>query len=58
MIIIGLIGRTGAGKSTVARRFAVHGGHVIDADRIAHQVLEEPDVNRVDAPQRCHRRLQ
>jgi dephospho-CoA kinase len=44
MIIIGLIGRTGAGKSTVARRFAVHGGHVIDADRIAHQVLEEPDV--------------
>jgi dephospho-CoA kinase len=46
MIIIGLIGRTGAGKSTVARRFAVHGGHVIDADRIAHQVLEEPDVIR------------
>ena len=44
MIIIGLIGRIGAGKSTVARRFAVHGGHVIDADRIAHQVLEEPAV--------------
>ena len=44
MIIIGLIGRTGAGKSTVARRFAVHGGHVIDADRIAHEVLEEPAV--------------
>jgi len=44
MIIIGLIGRIGAGKSTVARRFAAHGGHVIDADRIAHEVLEEPDV--------------
>ena len=44
MIIIGLIGRIGAGKSTVARRFAAHGGHVIDADRIAHQVLEEPAV--------------
>jgi dephospho-CoA kinase len=46
MIIIGLIGRIGAGKSTVAARFAAHGGHVIDADRIAHEVLEEPDVIR------------
>jgi len=44
MIIIGLIGRIGAGKSTVARRFAALGGQVIDADRIAHDVLEEPDV--------------
>ena len=44
MIIIGLIGRVGAGKSTVAARFAAHGGHVIDADQIAHEVLEEPDV--------------
>jgi dephospho-CoA kinase len=46
MTIIGLIGRIGAGKSTVARRFAAHGAHVIDADRIAHEVLEEPDVIR------------
>jgi len=46
MIIIGLIGRIGAGKSTVARRFAAHGGHVIDADQIAHEVLGEPDVIR------------
>lgn len=46
MIIIGLIGRIGAGKSTVAQRFAVHGAHVIDADRIAHEVLEEGDVVR------------
>jgi len=44
MIIIGLIGRIGAGKSTVARRFAEHGAHVIDADRIAHEVLEEAAV--------------
>ena len=44
MTIIGLIGRIGAGKSTVAERFAVHGAHVIDADRIAHEVLEEGDV--------------
>lgn len=44
MTIIGLIGRIGAGKSTVARRFAAHGGHVIDADRIAHEVLKEDAV--------------
>ena len=46
MIIIGLIGRIGAGKSTVAQRFAAHGAHVIDADRIAHEVLAEDDVIR------------
>jgi len=46
MIIIGLIGRIGAGKSTVAQRFATHGAHVIDADKIAHEVLEEVDVVR------------
>ncbi|MCX7431210.1 MAG: dephospho-CoA kinase [Planctomycetia bacterium] len=46
MIIIGLIGRIGSGKSTVAQRFAVHGAHVIDADRIAHEVLDEGDVVR------------
>jgi dephospho-CoA kinase len=44
MTIIGLIGRIGAGKSTVARRFAAHGAHVIDADRIAHEVLKEDAV--------------
>lgn len=46
MTIIGLIGRIGAGKSTVAQRFATHGAHVIDADRIAHEVLEKEDVVR------------
>lgn len=46
MIVIGLIGRIGAGKSTVAARFATHGAGVIDADRIAHDVLEEGDVRR------------
>jgi len=46
MTIIGLIGRIGAGKSTVAQRFAAHGAHVIDADRIAHAVLSEDDVVR------------
>lgn len=66
MIIIGLLGRIGAGKSTVARRFAEHGAHVIDADRIAHEVLGDDDVVRqlvdrfgpavVDAEGRVRRR--
>lgn len=44
MIIVGLIGRIGSGKSTVAQRLADLGAHVLDADRIAHEVLDEPDV--------------
>ncbi|MEI6241298.1 MAG: dephospho-CoA kinase [Planctomycetia bacterium] len=44
MITIGIIGRIGAGKSTVARRFAERGARIVDADAIAHEVLEEPDV--------------
>jgi dephospho-CoA kinase len=44
MIVVGLVGRIGAGKSTVARRFAEHGAEVIDADALAHEVLAEPDV--------------
>jgi len=44
MTVIGLIGRIGAGKSTVAQRFATHGAHVIDADHIVRDVLRENDV--------------
>ena len=44
MIIVGLVGRIGAGKSTVARAMADLGAEVVDADRIAHAVLAEPDV--------------
>ena len=44
LLLIGLLGKIGAGKSTVARRFAEHGAQVIDADSIAHEVLEEPAV--------------
>ena len=44
MILIGLLGKIGAGKSTVARRFAEHGAVVIDADALAHEVLGEPAV--------------
>jgi len=44
MIVVGLVGRIGAGKSTVARAMADLGAEVIDADRIAHDVLAEPEA--------------
>jgi len=44
MIVVGIVGRIGAGKSTVARAMADLGAEVIDADRIAHEVLAEPEV--------------
>ena len=49
MIIVGIVGKIGAGKSTVARAMADLGAEVIDADRIAHDVLAEPEVVAVIA---------
>ncbi len=46
MIVVGLVGRIGAGKSTVARLFAERGATVIDADALAHEVLDDPVVIR------------
>ncbi|WP_028661721.1 dephospho-CoA kinase [Saccharomonospora saliphila] len=40
MLRVGLTGGIGAGKSTVAARLAEHGAVVIDADRIAREVVE------------------
>jgi dephospho-CoA kinase len=37
-IIVGLTGGIGSGKSTVAELLADRGAHVIDADRVAHEV--------------------
>ncbi|HXC50713.1 MAG TPA: dephospho-CoA kinase [Candidatus Limnocylindrales bacterium] len=37
-IIVGLTGGIGSGKSTVAELLAERGAHVIDADRVAHEV--------------------
>ena len=47
MILIGIIGRIGAGKSTVAGLLAEHGGRVIDADWIARDVLHDLDGRRL-----------
>ncbi|GAB1512451.1 dephospho-CoA kinase [Actinophytocola sp. KF-1] len=40
MLRVGLTGGIGSGKSTVARRLAEHGAVVIDADKIAREVVE------------------
>lgn len=42
--IIGLAGGVGSGKSTVARMLAQLGCAVIDADQLAAEALNEPDV--------------
>lgn len=44
MIVIGLVGKIAAGKSTVAKRFVELGASCIDADAIAHDVLGQPEV--------------
>lgn len=44
--LIGLLGGIGAGKSAAAACFSRLGCGVIDADRIAHEVLNQPDVIR------------
>ncbi|HWJ97331.1 MAG TPA: dephospho-CoA kinase [Acidimicrobiales bacterium] len=38
MLLIGLTGGIGSGKSTVSARLAEHGGVVIDADAIVHEL--------------------
>ncbi|MCX5682641.1 MAG: dephospho-CoA kinase [Planctomycetota bacterium] len=44
--IIGLLGGVASGKSSVAAQFAKLGCEVVDADRIAHELLLEPKVRR------------
>jgi dephospho-CoA kinase len=44
--VIGILGGIGSGKSTIAAEFAKIGCKVIDADRIAHELLEEPPVRK------------
>ncbi len=42
--IIGILGGLGSGKSTVAAEFGRLGCAIIDADKIAHELLDEPSV--------------
>lgn len=43
-IVVGLTGNIGAGKSSVARLLAQHGAVVIDADDLARQATDDPEV--------------
>lgn len=40
MLLVGLTGGIGSGKSTVAARLADHGAELIDADAVAREVVE------------------
>ena len=45
LLILGLAGRAGSGKSTVARALEARGVPVIDADRIGHEITDtDPEV--------------
>lgn len=44
MIVLGIVGPPAGGKSTVARRLAEHGATWIDADQVAREVIERPEV--------------
>jgi dephospho-CoA kinase len=42
--VLVLAGGTGTGKSMLAAELAARGAYVVDADRIGHEVLLDPDV--------------
>lgn len=44
MILIGILGGVGSGKSAVSDRLKTLGAVVLDADRLGHEVLREPEV--------------
>jgi len=44
--IIGILGGICSGKSTVAAEFAKLGCKIIDADKIAHELLDEPAIKQ------------
>lgn len=43
-LVVGVLGGIASGKSLVARLLAGDGGAVVDADRLAREVLESPEV--------------
>lgn len=45
-LLLGVLGGIASGKSEVARLLAGSDGRVLDADQLAHGVLEEPEVRR------------
>jgi dephospho-CoA kinase len=46
LFIVGLVGRAGSGKSSVARALAEVGAQVIDADRLGHEITDRDPAVR------------
>ncbi len=44
MVTIGIVGGIASGKSAVAAQFASLGAVLIDADKVGHEVLSDPEV--------------
>lgn len=42
--VLAIIGGIGSGKSVVAREFAKHAGHLINADELGHEALRQPAI--------------
>ena len=45
-LIIGILGAPGSGKSTIAAQFQALGCKIIDADKIAHELLQTDTVKK------------
>ena len=45
--VLGITGGVGCGKSTVGRILETRGFAVLDADAVAHEVLEDPEVRKI-----------
>jgi len=47
LFVVGLVGRTGSGKSTVASILATDGAEVIEGDALGHEVTDrDPEVRQ------------
>ena len=45
-LVVGLVGGIGSGKSEVARLMGERGGVLVDADRIGHELLQDPAIKQ------------